>query len=247
MNDELNRFFKSISFSGDEFSNAKLDRVVLKKDENKFYIYIKNENVVPIEGVNRLFLSALNGINGDKPCEIVMNYDNVTSEDITSYINYLLDDIILKRPSLISIKKSNIDIVDNTIYFHVLNDFEKSDLLHEGDSLLKNLHRYGLGTYRLEVTISEDERKNLQEEIEMEKQSVVSKTEESPVIMGTHKDGDIIKLNNILGETKNIIEITYNKEKYKEDNYILSTNEGTLSVIKYVPRKRAVNTAAFAS
>ena len=50
-----------------------------------------------------------------------------------------------------------------------------------------------------------------------------------------------------ISETKNTIEITYNKEKYKEDNYILSTNEGTLSILNYVPRKRAVNIATFAS
>ena len=205
MNEELNRFFKSISFVDELFNEASLDRVVLKKNENKFYVYIKNTNVLPINNINRLFLSALSGINGEKPCEIIMNYDNVTHEDIVSYIDYLIDDIILKRPSLISVKKSNIEVVNDTIYFHVLNDFEKSDLIHEGTDLLNNLKRYGLGDYKLEVIISEDERKNLQEEIELEKQSVVSKKEESPVILGVHKDGEVTKLNNILGEMKNII------------------------------------------
>ena len=48
--------------------------------------------------------------------------------------------------------------------------------------------------------------KLLKEEILLEKQSVSSKKEEeSPVILGVHKDGDVIKLNNILGEVKNII------------------------------------------
>ena len=105
MNEELNRFFKSISFVDELFNEASLDRVVLKKNENKFYVYIKNTNVLPINNINRLFLSALSGINGEKPCEIIMNYDNVTHEDIVSYIDYLIDDIILKRPSLISVKK----------------------------------------------------------------------------------------------------------------------------------------------
>ena len=78
MNEELNRFFKSISFVDELFNEASLDRVVLKKNENKFYVYIKNTNVLPISNINRLFLSALSGINGEKPCEIIMNYDNVT-------------------------------------------------------------------------------------------------------------------------------------------------------------------------
>ena len=58
MNEELNRFFKSISFVDELFNEASLDRVVLKKNENKFYVYIKNTNVLPINNINRLFLSA---------------------------------------------------------------------------------------------------------------------------------------------------------------------------------------------
>ena len=209
MNDELNRFFKSISFTDEEFKNASLERVVLKKDENKFYVYIKNDNVIPITSVNRLFLSALGGINGEKACEIILKYNKVTNSDIINYLDYLIDDIILKRPSLIGIKKSNIEILNNTIYFHVLNDFEKSDLYNEGITIINNLKRYGLGNLNLEVCISEDDRKNLQKEIEFEKQSIVHKSKESPIIMGVHKEGDITKLNNVLGEIKNIIVEVY--------------------------------------
>ena len=36
MNEELNRFFKSISFADELFNEASLERVVLKKNENKF-------------------------------------------------------------------------------------------------------------------------------------------------------------------------------------------------------------------
>ena len=46
MSEELNRFFKSISFSDDAFNEALLDRVVFKKGENKFLVYIKNKNVL---------------------------------------------------------------------------------------------------------------------------------------------------------------------------------------------------------
>ena len=210
MSEELNRFFKSISFNDDAFNEALLDRVVFKKGENKFLVYIKNKNVLPVGSVNRLFLCAMNGINGEKNCDINISYDEVTDEDITSYLDYLINDIILKRPSLISVKKSSIEVIDSTIYFHVLNDFERSDLLHESKGILNNLNRYGLGNFNIEVNISEDERKNIQEEIELEKQSVSSKKEEeSPIILGVHKDGDVIKLNNILGEMKNIIVEVY--------------------------------------
>lgn len=207
--DELNRFLKSISFSG-ELEGASLERVVYKKHEDKFYVHLKGAHAFPIEVVNHLFLCSLNGINGVKKCEIVLSYEEVTDKDIREYLNYFIDEIILKRPSLIGLKKSNIEIVNHTIYFHVLNEFEKHDLEKECLEIRKNLEKYALGSYNFEVNISEEERKLIQEEIEKEKLEVsIEKKEESPIILGTHKDGDVMKLENILGETKNVLVEVY--------------------------------------
>ena len=41
MSADLKRFFDSISFSGEGFEDATLDKVVLKKKEEKFIVYIK--------------------------------------------------------------------------------------------------------------------------------------------------------------------------------------------------------------
>ncbi len=211
---ELSRFFNSISFNDELFNEAKLEKVVLRKNENKFLVYIKNQKVIPVNSVNRLFLCAMNGINGEKKCEVELSYENITHEDVISYLNYFLDEIIIRRPSLISIKKSEVEVDNNKIYFHVLNDFEKSDLLHEAAGLVKELKRYGLGEYQIDISISDDMRKVIQEEIAEERSSVTVKKEDSPIIMGAHKDGNVTKLNNILGETKNIIVEIYifNKE-----------------------------------
>lgn len=211
---ELSRFFNSISFNDELFNEAKLEKVVLRKNENKFLVYIKNQKVIPVNSVNRLFLCAMNGINGEKKCEVELSYENIAHEDVISYLNYFLDEIIIRRPSLISIKKSEVEVDNNKIFFHVLNDFEKSDLLHEAAGLVKELKRYGLGEYQIDISISDDMRKVIQEEIAEERSSVTVKKEDSPIIMGAHKDGNVTKLNNILGETKNIIVEIYifNKE-----------------------------------
>ena len=211
---ELSRFFNSISFNDELFNEAKLEKVVLRKNENKFLVYIKNQKVIPVNSVNRLFLCAMNGINGEKKCEVELSYENITHEDVISYLNYFLDEIIIRRPYLKSIKKSEVEVDNNKIFFHVLNDFEKSDLLHEAAGLVKELKRYGLGEYQIDISISDDMRKVIQEEIAEERSSVTVKKEDSPIIMGAHKDGNVTKLNNILGETKNIIVEIYifNKE-----------------------------------
>ena len=84
MNEEVSRFFKSISFSDENFNDCILDRVVLKKGENKFLVYLKNKDVLPVGSVNRLFLCAMNGINGEKSVEVNISYDNIGNNDVGS-------------------------------------------------------------------------------------------------------------------------------------------------------------------
>ena len=204
MNEELKRFFNSINFSSEGFETAYLDKVVLKKQEERFIVYIKNKEVIDVNTINQLFLCASNGINGEKKCDINLIYENVSFEDIKKYLDYFIDEIIIKRPSLIGIKNSDIEISDNVIYFQVLSEFEKSGLLSESQFLINNLKRYGLGDLLIDIVIREDLRENIREEIKHDKDTII-KEEESPVIMGKHIDGEVTKLNNILGETRNII------------------------------------------
>ena len=204
MNEELKRFFNSINFSSEGFETAYLDKVVLKKQEERFIVYIKNKEVIDVNTINQLFLCASNGINGEKKCDINLIYENVSFEDIKKYLDYFIDEIIIKRPSLIGIKNSDIEISDNVIYFQVLSEFEKSGLLSESQFLINNLKRYGLGDLLIDIVIREDLRENIREEIKHDKDTII-KEEESPMIMGKHIDGEVTKLNNILGETRNII------------------------------------------
>lgn len=213
MNNELKRFFTSIGFSGDGFDQASVAKVVLKKDTQSFIVYIKNKNVISVNDVNQLFLCASNGINNIQKCEVRLIYDNITLENIKEYLDYFIDEIIIRRPSLIGLKKAEVDIVDNTLYFNVLNEFEKNDLLFESKELINQLKRYGLGDLKLEITISEDLRHMIQEEIAQDKANVEVKKNDSPIILGVHKDGEVTKLNNILGEVRNIIVEVYIFEK----------------------------------
>ena len=101
LNTDLKRFFDSISFSGVGFEESSLEKVVLKKKEEKFIVYIKNKDVIDVSNVNQLFWCASNGINGDKPCDVILIYENVTFEDIKTYLDYFIDEIIIRRPSMI--------------------------------------------------------------------------------------------------------------------------------------------------
>ena len=121
MKDDVKRFLTSINCVDDAFNEISLDKVVLKKQENKFIVYLKSENALEIEDANKLFLSALNGINGVNKCEIVLTYKQISESIVINYLNYLIDEIIIRRPSLISIKKSKIEINNNIITFFIDN------------------------------------------------------------------------------------------------------------------------------
>lgn len=205
MNNELQRFFKSIGFETSMFTEASVEKVVLKTQEDSFYVYIKNPYVIELFEVKKLFSCAKNGINGEKKCQIKMVYDVVTEDDIHDYVYFLLDDIIIKRPSLIGLKNSNIEIVDHDIYFNVLSEFEQHDILNEAKSIVASLESFGLGFYSIHAEINADMQAKIKEEIESDKSNVEEKPKDSPIIMGVHKDGNVTKLNNILGETKNLI------------------------------------------
>ena len=209
MNSELKRFFDSIGFTGEGFNEASVLKVVLKKETQSFIVYLKNKDVIPLDYVNQLFLCASNGINGKNKCEVRLIYDNVTFEDIKAYLDYFIDEVIIRRPSLIGLKKLDVEIMNDTLYFHVLNEFEKNDLLFESKGLINQLNRYGLGNLKIEITISEEERLQIQEEIEQDRINVAVKEDDSPIIFGVHKEGKVTQLNNILGEMRNIIVEVY--------------------------------------
>lgn len=210
MMNELERFFKSIDFQpSEEFDNIELEKVVLRKNDDKFIVYLQNDRVIDVKEINRLFLSSLNGIHGQKKCEINIKYNIVNEDDIKSYLDYLIDEVIIRRPSLIGLKKSNIELMDDVLIFYVLNDFEKEDLLKESKEIINQLKRYGIGEKRIEIYISDDLRKEVQEEIDADRNKLEIKTENSPIVMGVHKDGNITNLNNIMGEVKNVIVEVY--------------------------------------
>ena len=209
MNPELKRFFDSINFYDEEFNSASLNRVVFKKSEDTFFVYIKVPNVCPIDVVNKLFLCSKNGINGDKKCQVILEYKNITDEDIKIYFEYLLDNAILKRPSLVSVKNSTIDILDNTVNISVTNNLEKEDLESEIKNINKELKKYGFNEVSVNVSINEEEHNNILEEIKKDKENVTVKKEVNNNVIGTHKDGEVSKLNNIYGELKNVIVEVY--------------------------------------
>ena len=110
-----------------------------------------------------MFLCSSRGINGKEKCNITLSYDNISNEDIMTVYNYLLDEIIIKKPSLVGVKNSNVEIIDNVININVMNDFEKDDLVKEKKNFLKNLNKYGINLDDINIIVNDGLRLEIKE------------------------------------------------------------------------------------
>ncbi len=204
--EELVRFLNSINFDyEDELSNTIIDKVILKKDTNTYNVYLRSENVLSYDLVNRLFNSAKKGIKGKYNCYIELIYNNISDNDITNYTKYIISSIIFEHPSLMGLENSFKEYKDDTIYLEVSNDQEKKTLNRYKKDLLKNLVNYGIGEHKVSIEVNEELNKEIKEEIKSLKEVKIEKKEESPILFGFHKDGEVTLIKNIMGEQKNVI------------------------------------------
>ena len=178
MQEKLAKFFTSIGFedTNNDFSEASISRVVLNKKKESFEVFIENDK--PINPVATLELTkcAKKGINGKNKCHITFIYNDINDEDILEAFKVLLGELIVKRPSLVSLENKNISIDDDFIIIELDSKSEEYDMLQkEIKGLVDGLVE--LGFYEMEITtaINEENEKRIQEEIQadLEKEIVI--------------------------------------------------------------------------
>ena len=181
MQEKLNKFFKSIGFEDTEnsFCNASISRVVLNKKKESFEVFIEND--IPINPVATLELikCAKKGINGKNKCHVNFIYNDMSDDDILDAFKVLLGELIVKRPSLVSLENKNISIDDDFIIIELDSKSEEYDMLQkEIKGLVDGLVE--LGFYEMEITtaINEENEKRIQEEIkaDLEKEIIIEET-----------------------------------------------------------------------
>ena len=204
--EELKRFLNSINFEWtEELQNTEILKVVLNRETRVYNVYLKSKNVLSYELVTNLFNHAKKGINGKEKCYIEMVYENINTEDLEKYIKAILNSVVFEHPSLMGLENSFVKEEDYTIYLEVGSDAEVKALENYKKEIISNLENYGIGKFEVCVSINEQIKEDIQKEIEASKEIKVEKKEESPVIFGFHKDGEVTQIKNIMGEQKGII------------------------------------------
>jgi len=169
MQDKLNKFFKSINYEdiNSDFINASISKVVLNKKKESFEIFIENEKPINPVATLSLLNASKKGINGKNKCHINFIYNDINDEDILNAFKLLLGELIIKRPSLVSLENKNIKVDDDFIIIELDSKSEEYDILQkEIKGLVSSLVE--LGFYEMEITtaINLENEKKIQEEIE---------------------------------------------------------------------------------
>ena len=203
---EVERFLKSINFNyTQEFKDASIKKVLFNRETKIYNVYLNCQHVLDYDLVNDLFLHAKKGINGKDKCYIELLYENVSNEDILNYLHKILESIIFEHPSLVGIENSVTELMDQKICFEVATDTEQKALLNYQDLIKDKLKKYGLGIFEIEVILNREKNLQLKEEMQKQQENMEIVKEKSPVIFGSHKDGEVTLIKNIIGEQKGII------------------------------------------
>ena len=130
MNEEVKRFFASINYLDNDFDDAKVEKVKLNKATESFEVILSIPKVKSKKSIENLFMCAEGGINGEKKCKITLDYEQITDQDVKSYLDEFLLELIELRPSFAPLKDYKLEAINDeykvTIYSRVpLNEVER--------------------------------------------------------------------------------------------------------------------------
>ena len=171
----IERFFNSISFvdENNEFQNATINKVLLNKSKDSCEVFIENEK--PINPVTTLALvkKAKGGINGKTKCHINFIYDEISDEDVIDAFKVILGEIIIKRPSLVSLENKNIKIVDEIIVLELDTQSEEYEILRAEIKTMKLcLEKLGFYDFDITTAINVENETNIRKMIEDKKNDI---------------------------------------------------------------------------
>ena len=169
MQQKLLNFFTSVGYEdkNEDFKDASISKVILNKQKESFEVFIENDRPINPVATYALNKCALKGINGSKKCHVNYIYNDMDDNDILDAFKVLLGELIIKRPSLVSLENKNISIDDDFIIIELDSRSEEYDVLKkEIKGLSEGLVE--LGFYEMEITtaINKENERKIQEELE---------------------------------------------------------------------------------
>ena len=174
MQNDVTRFLDSISYpkEREELKNIEIEKVLLHRKDAYFEVYLKGDVPLPYDKAKEIIACASNGIHGKEKCKVVFHYQAVLDSDISLYIEGLLKDLIVKKPSLSSILEVPVIVNDDIITINCLNKMILNELKKETKELQKSIFMYGLKDVLFNLVLNEEMQASIREEIQVAKEEV---------------------------------------------------------------------------
>ncbi len=211
MQEDVKRFLDSISYEKEyeELNQIEIEKVYLNKAKRLFNVVMLSENLLPYEVASSLLLASQNKIHGKENCTITLKFNHMKEEILQDYLENILKIYKMKKPSLSGVLSTVPEIKENHVNFEVSNKAEEEDLKREFYYMEEDLERFGITDIDFSVSLNEELKKSIQEEIEKEKMEtkvIEEKTKiEGNIIVGKEINGEKTAINNIMGEQKGVI------------------------------------------
>ena len=198
-------FFQSLGINDLKiYQNYKIKEVLLDEKKREFNVTMIVPNDLIPQDVDKLYQACKRGINGNIKVNLTVE-SNITDKDkIISIFRYVLNNYISTKPSLSGIIDNNITMDDDIIIVEVNTKVEEKSVLEGVKSLLNRLSLYGIKDVNITTTVNVEKQEEIKKLMESSHEEQVVK-EVSPVFLGKHIDGDIMEINDIMGDTKNVI------------------------------------------
>ena len=209
--DDVNRFLACINYQNtDIFDGVEIEKVVLKKNDESFTVYLSSDKVVDLAAYEEMLNCAKKGIHGEKKCKVIINYTSLTNEDKLAAFKYVLNKLIAKKPSLESLMSGNISIDEDVVVVEVASKVEEELVNEYAGNLSKALENLGFPNINITSLFNQEKNAIIKKEITaVHDGEKVAPKEDNPVFIGKQIDGEITKINDILGEAKNVIVEAY--------------------------------------
>ena len=211
MQEDVKRFLDSISYDKEyeELKQIEIEKVYLNKAKKLFNVVMVSENLLPYEVASSLLLACQNKIHGKENCTITLKFNHSKEETLQDYLENILKIYKMKKPSLSGVLSTVPIVKENHVSFEVSNKAEEEDLKREFYYMEEDLERFGITDITFSVSLNEELKKSIQEEIEKEKMET-KVVEEKPkiegnIIVGKEINGEKTAINNIMGEQKGVI------------------------------------------
>lgn len=168
----IHKFLKSINYedTNGDFEEASISCVKVNKKKDSFEVFISNDKPINPVATLGLVKCAEKGINNKHKCHVNFVYDTYEDDDILSAFKVLLGELIIKRPSLVSLENKNIYIEDDEITIELDSRSEEYDIVKkELDKLGKEIEDLGFYEMIINTAINHENEKKIQEEIEADR------------------------------------------------------------------------------